>query len=103
MLDDIGASRMGSIAKHLGVSIRTVQRWRKDDSAPRSALLAVFWETSYGRATINIQAENDARMFAGYAKCLSEAAGLRLPPMHREAANSCVCRPAKLRAWLRWC
>jgi hypothetical protein len=97
MLDDLGGRDVEQIAKHLEVSTRTVKRWRSKDHAPRAVLLAFFWETRWGRLTINCAAENDAKMYAGYARCLSEATGLRLPSMHREPANSGLWEAIKLR------
>jgi hypothetical protein len=88
MLDDLGGRDVEQIAKHLGVSTRTVKRWRSKDHAPRAVMLALFWQTRWGVSAINCAAENDARMYAGYARCLSEASGLRLPSIHRAAANS---------------
>lgn len=67
MLDEIGA-RDKALAQHLGVNERTLRRWRADDSAPRPVMLALFYETRWGRSAVNCRAENDARMFAGLAR-----------------------------------
>jgi uncharacterized protein YjcR len=97
MLDDLGGRNVEQLAKHLGVSTRTVKRWRARGGAPRAVMLALFWETTWGRSVVNCQAENAARAFAGYARCLSEANGLRMPPMHREAANAGAWAPSRPR------
>lgn len=68
MLDEIGA-RDKALAQHLDVNERTLRRWRADDQAPRTVLLALFYETRWGRSAVNARAENDARMFAGLARC----------------------------------
>lgn len=97
MLDDLGGRTVEQLAKHLGVSTRTVKRWRARGGAPRAVMLALFWETTWGRSTVNCQAENAARAFAGYARCLAESSGLPMPPMHVEAANACTWSPARPR------
>jgi hypothetical protein len=97
MLDDLGGRNVEQLAKHLGVSTRTIKRWRSRGHAPRAVLLALFWETTWGRSAVNCQAENAARTYAGYARCLSEAAGLRVPQLHVEAANAGAWVPSRPR------
>jgi hypothetical protein len=66
------------LAKSLGVSLRTMQRWIAADQAPRSAMLAIFWATSWGRSTIETDAYNQARQALGLAECVQrENARLR--------------------------
>ena len=59
------------VAKVLGLSLRTVQRYNATGNAPRVVCLAVFWLTRWGRSAVHTQAHNDAVMLAGYV------AGLR--------------------------
>lgn len=68
MLDDMGVSD-AALCRHLDVNERTLRRWRADDQAPRPVALALFYETRWGRSAVNTRAENDARMFAGLARC----------------------------------
>lgn len=68
LLDDMGASD-AALCKHLDINERTLRRWRADDHAPRPVALALFYETRWGRSAVNTRAENDARMFAGLARC----------------------------------
>lgn len=68
MLDDIGCTD-AALCKHLAVNERTLRRWRAADDVPRPVALALFYETRWGRSAVNCRAENDARMFAGLARC----------------------------------
>ena len=45
MLDDIFTRDPKKIAKHLGVSVQTLKKWKSADVAPRAAMLALFYET----------------------------------------------------------
>lgn len=58
------------IAKHLGVTERTVQRWAQTDRAPRAALAALFWETNAGRAAADCELWNWAQLQIFKADCL---------------------------------
>lgn len=64
MLSDLGKPHAAKIAKFLGVHERTVYGWQAQDHAPRAVLLALFWETSWGRGWNNVNAENAARFAA---------------------------------------
>lgn len=72
LLDDLGNPPARVIARAVGVSERTVQRWIADDSAPRSVLLALFWVTRWGQSTVHAEAHNSARMWAGFARALQD-------------------------------
>jgi hypothetical protein len=54
------------LGRALGVSSRTVRRWIAADQAPRSAVLALFWLTRWGRseldAHLHAQAVNGASL-----------------------------------------
>ena len=58
------------LARLLGVSVRTIERYNKTDAAPRAVRLALFWLTPYGRDAVHTQAHNDARTMAGYVDSL---------------------------------
>ncbi|MCD6664162.1 MAG: hypothetical protein LT082_12310 [Comamonas sp.] len=58
------------IAKHLGVTERTVQRWARTGRAPRAALAALFWETNAGRAAADCELWNWAQLQIFKAECL---------------------------------
>lgn len=58
------------IAKHLGVTERTVKRWAQTGRAPRAALAALFWETNAGRAAADCELWNWAQLQIFKAECL---------------------------------
>lgn len=70
MLDDMGAPKPSAIARGLGVSERTVQRWLAKESAPRPVMLALYWVTRWGRADVDCRATNDAITMASVVRVL---------------------------------
>lgn len=78
LYDELGNPAPAKLARHLDVSVRTVLRWIKADHAPRTALLAMFWETRYGRSAVECRAVNDAVMQAELARCHRDEARQRL-------------------------
>lgn len=48
------------VARHLDLADRTLQRYIATDSAPRAVMLALFWETRWGRET----ADNEAAVWS---------------------------------------
>lgn len=60
MLADIGRPGADVLGRALGVSARTVRRWVADGQAPRPVMLALFWETSFGRSQLHADAHNAA-------------------------------------------
>ena len=78
MLDDLLTSELAQIAKHVGVSVRTLQRWRDMDQAPRAVMLALFWETRWGASTIDTELFNTAQVHRSHAQALErESIALR--------------------------
>ena len=78
MLADMGNPPPAAVAAALGVSRRTVARWQAADHAPRAALLALFWFTSWGSSAVAAEAHNRAMLYAGLAGALkSEVVELR--------------------------
>ena len=66
------------IARHLGVSARTLARWIATGSAPRLAHLALFWESRWGLSAAHCDAANGERVALGLARSLErECAMLR--------------------------
>ena len=49
------------IARHLGVSLRSPQRWRASGNAPRAVYLALWFESRWGMAELHAQAVNEAQ------------------------------------------
>ncbi len=58
------------IAKHLGVSTSTLKRWLKTENVPRTALLAIFWETKYGYSILNTHLHNELQLTKGLVQAL---------------------------------
>lgn len=69
MLDDLPATDK-QIARHLGLSLATLQRYRRLDAAPRAVMLALFWETRWGRSAADCEASNAAMLATGEALAL---------------------------------
>jgi predicted metal-dependent HD superfamily phosphohydrolase len=49
------------IARHLGVSLRSLQRWRASGNAPRAIYLALWCESRWGMSALHAQAFNEAQ------------------------------------------
>lgn len=59
------------VARHLGLSAATLRKYRAQGQAPRAVMLALFWESSWGRRTADAVAFNHAAAHA------AQAAGLK--------------------------
>lgn len=68
MLNSLGNDEL--VAEFLGVSLKTVKKYRKEGQAPRSVMLALFWETPWGVSAADCQAVNEARMAYTKARLL---------------------------------
>jgi len=78
MLDDLPTADANKIARHLGVTARTLARWRATGNAPRMAHLALFWETRWGLSVAHCDAVNGQEVALGLARALErECAMLR--------------------------
>lgn len=96
MCHDLGMPD-AQIARHLGVTLRTLRGWQKR-GAPRAAQLAVFWETRYGFSAVDSEMGNLlAHYFQAAGMHEREAKRLQIlvrrmeserTPGHRVAANS---------------
>jgi predicted metal-dependent HD superfamily phosphohydrolase len=49
------------IARHLGLSLRTLQRYAASGNAPRAIYLALWFESRWGMAALHAQAFNEAQ------------------------------------------
>lgn len=70
LLADLGQPSAAAVAVALDVTPRTVERWIIADTAPRTALLALFWLTRWGQSQVDCRAVNDARLQAQIAASL---------------------------------
>lgn len=69
MLADLGIDQR-LIARHLGVTERTLYAWRAAEQAPRAAMLALFWETRWGRSVADTSAFNEMQAHRAHAASL---------------------------------
>lgn len=72
LLPDIFHPTPAQLARAFHVSTATARRWITTDQAPRAVLLALWWLTGEGQATVDAEAVNAARMHATHAAVLSE-------------------------------
>lgn len=61
ILDNLGLPDK-QVARFLDVSPSTVKRWREAGQAPRAVMLALYWETDWGRSAVACDAVNWGRM-----------------------------------------
>ena len=83
ILADLGNPSALAVGLALGVSSRTVQRWRVAGHAPRAPKLDLYWLTSWGRA------ELDASLHLSESahRQLSDARGREIDALRRELAR----------------
>jgi hypothetical protein len=74
MLDDIPATT-AQIARHLGIKESTLKTYRRTGQAPRPVMLALFWETQWGRSAADTEAHNAVTVHQGQAQRLQEHQG----------------------------
>ncbi len=72
MMDDLCNPPAQRVARVLGLSLRSIQRYNATGYAPRHVCLALFWLTRWGRSHVNAQAENAASLTASYFRSLKE-------------------------------
>ena len=72
ILDDLNRPSPERLAKALGVSARTVYRWNTKGAAPRSACMALFWLTRWGRSELDAKATNDAMLLGELLRSLRD-------------------------------
>lgn len=78
LLEDLGNPKPEALARAMGVSVSSVNRWRAADDAPRPVLMALFWLTSYGFNAIDCEAHNARQLAVAQADVLKrENAALR--------------------------
>ena len=70
LMDDLCSPPAARVAKVLGLSLRSIQRYNATGNAPRCVCLAVFWLTSWGRNQVHTQAHNDAVLMVSYVESL---------------------------------
>lgn len=74
ILPDLGQPSPREIARFLDVSERTVYGWKASDNAPRAALLALFWESSYGLSALDCELHNSVQVYKSLSESLNHEA-----------------------------
>ena len=69
LLNDIHGD-IDQIARYLGISASTLRKYRAQGQAPRSVMLALFWESTWDRMTADAVAFNHAAAHAALAESL---------------------------------
>lgn len=93
ILADLGLTQR-EIAAHLGVTERAVRKWKASGDAPRAVLLALFWETRWGRSEADTDAFNHAQAHRLHAESLQRENQRLAMALHKtdtmggETANS---------------
>ena len=97
MLADIPANHK-QVARHLGVTEQTLKKYIKSEGAPRAIMLALFWETRWGRSAADTEAANFGAIYYRKAMGLErenvasrkkmQAMQLELDRQIHESANS---------------
>lgn len=61
ILDNIGQPHQ-KLASFLDLSPSTIQRYERAGQAPRPVMLALYWETTWGRSAAHCEADHAARL-----------------------------------------
>jgi len=91
LIDELGGPKR--VCKYLDVTERTVWRWMAGAPVPRASVLALYWESKYGRSQIFTDQVNEIRLLYRqvcilqdqYQKAKDIITGLRA--MHAGSAN----------------
>lgn len=62
ILNDLGNPNAKELAKYLGVNERTIYAWKAKNQAPRHAMWALFWLSSYGQSALYCDLFNGYQM-----------------------------------------
>lgn len=99
MLDDLSFATPKQICAHLGIKESTLATYRRRGGAPRSIMLALFWETRWGRSAADTEAANWGAMYykeAMMSKREIERMAATVSRLEEELARDCGQRPANL-------
>ena len=69
LLDNIQASEI-EIARLLDISVPTLRKYKAKGQAPRTVMLALFWESTWGLRTADVTAANHAAQYFSLAQSL---------------------------------
>lgn len=76
LIDDLPATRE-QIARHLDITSKTLTSYLKAGQAPRPVILALFWESKWGRSAADTEAANWGALYYRQAM-ISERARERM-------------------------
>lgn len=60
------------VSKKLNVTERTIWRWLAEDSVPKMAVHALFWETQYGQSLIETDQRNEIVLLRARVRILED-------------------------------
>jgi hypothetical protein len=72
ILEDIGNPTAEHLAYVFQVHAQTARRWIRENQAPQSIMLSLFWITRWGMSVAHADAHNDAVRLAGLARASQE-------------------------------
>ncbi len=101
LLADIPATT-GELARHLGLPFEQMAAYHAKDEAPRAVMLALFWESRWGRSAADTEAVNyAARQWQRAAALERENAALqqRIARLEADLAEAPHQRAANLPMW----
>lgn len=100
MLQDLPGTP-AQVARYLGLSARTLQRYAAENQAPRAIMLALFWETRWGRSAADVEAANWAALHFRRAELAErQIVALRRQILMLEAAAAAAYGAANGPLWL---
>lgn len=70
LIDDLPTRSIQQLARHLGISERTLKRYQEQDQAPRLVMLALFWESRWGQSVLDCEIFNRDRVQRGLIESL---------------------------------
>lgn len=56
-------------AKILDVTTATISRWIATEKVPKAAVLALYWESKYGRSLIDVEHDREVKDLRGRISC----------------------------------
>lgn len=86
LIDDLPTRCTRTIARHLGISERTLKRYQEQDQAPRLVMLALFWETRWGQSVLDCEVWNRDQVQRGLIEALQTERGQLLDQVAHLAA-----------------
>jgi len=80
LYEDLGRPHPSNLSAALGVDESTVRRWIKAQDAPRPALLALFWVTTWGASQLDAELFNRWQLSEGLCTALRAELAAKTDP-----------------------